>query len=175
MYLIRDYHDDDAKGLNALAIEAFEQYSCHYSSWTDIREKLGNMSALAESAHIFVAECNGKLIGAVAYLGQKTVKPRIFKPEWSIMRMLVVAPNARNQGIGRALAEACIERAKFEHVEAIALHTSPIMSTAVTLYESLGFIWSHSAPEINSVNYDVYLKKLSARMPSWTSAPETDL
>ena len=53
--------------------------------------------------------------------------------------MLAVAPWAQGRGVGRALVEACIGRARAEGRSAIAILTRPSMRAAHNLYETLGF------------------------------------
>jgi ribosomal protein S18 acetylase RimI-like enzyme len=55
------------------------------------------------------------------------------------MRMLAVVPDARGQGVGRALVLACIERARAAGKPGIGIYTRPFMTSAHRLYASLGF------------------------------------
>ena len=65
-------------------------------------------------------------------------------PDGATIRMLGVAATARGQGIGEALARACVERARAAGARRIWLHTEPFMQAAHRLYERLGFV---RAPE----------------------------
>ncbi|HEY5504440.1 MAG TPA: GNAT family N-acetyltransferase [Sedimentisphaerales bacterium] len=55
------------------------------------------------------------------------------------MKRLFVRPQFQRHGIGRALAEAVIERAKKTGYKQMRLDTAPTMDAARDLYESLGF------------------------------------
>ena len=55
------------------------------------------------------------------------------------IRMLAVLPGAQGRGVGRALVEACVTRARELSRRALLLHTTPWMSAAQRLYESAGF------------------------------------
>jgi ribosomal protein S18 acetylase RimI-like enzyme len=83
-----------------------------------------------------------------------------FKPEWPIVRMLVVDPAARGLGAGRALTEACVVRAQRDHAAEIALHTSEIMTVALPMYLRMGFLRVSDAPPLFDVPYGIYVKQL---------------
>ena len=160
--IVRDFSPPDAKAVNAVALAAFAQYEGVYSDWETLSRSVGSMAALAESARILVAEdAAGKIVGAVAYVAPNA-QPRaeFFAPEWPIIRMLVVDPAARGQGIGRRLTEACIELAQGDGAAAIALHTSPAMGIALALYLRMGFRLEKEVPDRFGMPYAVYLKAL---------------
>jgi GNAT superfamily N-acetyltransferase len=54
-------------------------------------------------------------------------------------RMLGVAPEAQRRGVGRALVEACITRARAEGKAGLAISTVASMTDAHRLYRELGF------------------------------------
>ena len=53
--------------------------------------------------------------------------------------MLGVAPDARGRGVGRALVEACVERARVAGRSAVAITTEAAWTDARRLYERHGF------------------------------------
>ena len=54
-------------------------------------------------------------------------------------RGLAVAPAARGRGVGKALVEFCLDRARQEGLTEVVLCSLPEMNPAHGLYESLGF------------------------------------
>ena len=159
---IRPYRLTDADGVNAVALAAFEQYRGVYGDWEVLERGVGATAALAQSGDIILAEDDsGRIVGAVAYFAPG-VEPRaeFFAPEWPIIRMLVVDPAARGQGIGRRLTDACIERARGDGADVIALHTSPAMEVALAMYLKMGFRLENKVPDRFGVPYAVYLKQL---------------
>ena len=158
---LRDYLPADAPAVDALAVAAFTQYQDAYRDWHVFKEKIASMAALAGHGEIIVAQRAGALLGAVAYIGPGRPKSDFFDPGWPIMRMLVVAPQARGLGVGRLLALACIERARRDGAAVFALHTSELMSVALPMYQRMGFVWHAAAPEIHGVAYGIYLKRLN--------------
>jgi GNAT superfamily N-acetyltransferase len=54
-------------------------------------------------------------------------------------RLLAVDSNARGQGVGKLLVNACILKAKTRQHEQVILHTTRSMQTAWRMYEGMGF------------------------------------
>jgi ribosomal protein S18 acetylase RimI-like enzyme len=123
---------------------------------------VGRMATLAENGEIILAQCFDKIIGAVAYVPPGRPKPSCFDVGWPIIRMLVVDPDRRGLGAGRALTEDCFKRARRDGSAVIALHTSPFMTVALSMYAKMGFAWLREGPAIFGVPSAVYLKRLTA-------------
>lgn len=157
---LRDFQPSDAPVIDALGVAAFEQFAHHYDDWPGLKDKIARMSELAETGEIIVATSGPNAVGAVAYLGPTAPKSAFFPQGWAVMRMLVVLPAARGHGIGRALASACIAKARAEHVQVFGLHTSAIMSVALPMYLRMGFEFVSQAPSIHGVSYGIYAKHL---------------
>jgi predicted N-acetyltransferase YhbS len=159
--ILRDFDPSDAEAVDALGLAAFEQYADKYEDWAGFSAKISHMSSMAETGEIVVASLGAGIVGAVAYFGPQAPKSHFFAPGWAIMRMLVVSPSAQGQGIGRALAQACISKARRDHAPAMALHTSAIMAIALPMYLKMGFKFSSEAPPIHGVPYGVYVMPLT--------------
>ena len=54
-------------------------------------------------------------------------------------RLLAVSPQARGLGVGRALSEACIAKARNHDQQQLIIHTTASMQVAWGMYERLGF------------------------------------
>ena len=78
-----------------------------------------------------LAQQNDRFVGCVAL--------RKCSDRTCEMKRLYVAPDQRNQGIGRSLVEAIITAAGSLGYERMLLDTVPSMEAARTLYASLGF------------------------------------
>jgi len=160
-YELREYRDSDETAVNATALAAFDEYRNHYKDWAAFSRLIGNMASLSAGGELIVATVNEQVVGAVVYVGPGKKKSEFFSRDWPILRMLVVAPGFRGLGIGRALTEACILRAKRDGASLLALHTSPIMTVALPMYERLGFTRQQETHEIFGVSYDIYIKELA--------------
>ncbi|MEM8863515.1 MAG: GNAT family N-acetyltransferase [Chloroflexota bacterium] len=159
MFLLRDYQPEYADQVNSIAIKAFQQFEGSYSDWDDFIQGVGNMSKLSRSGEIIVAELDGEIVGAVCYIGPN-IKKSYFPTESPCIRMLVVDPDARGMGIGRALTQECIDRAKRDQAPHIGLHTSPVMNVALPLYLRMGFKKDADIEPIRGVPYATYYKDL---------------
>ena len=158
--VLRAFALADAAAVNAIAVAAFSQYRDHYADWPAVVAGIGKMSALAETGDIIVAGHEGTVVGAVAYLGPQARKTDFFDTDWAVMRLLVVSRAARGLGIGKALAETCLARARDDGAAVFALHTSNMMQVALPMYERMGFTYLRAAPPIHGVAYGVYVKHL---------------
>jgi len=162
---VRSFRETDAEQVNRIAVCAFGQYQSLVSDWPAMSARLAQMSALQDGSEIVVADLAGKVAGAVAYVPPGRPKAAQFDQSWPIIRMLVVDPASRGLGVGRALTEACIARARRDQSPVIALHTSPIMTVALPMYLRMGFRHLRDLPLMHGVPYAVYLKRLEARDP----------
>jgi ribosomal protein S18 acetylase RimI-like enzyme len=154
--VIRGYTITDRDAVNAVARAAFAQYANDYADWPSFIEGIGRMAELALDADVLVAEQDGMVVGAVAHVGPGRPRAAFFPDDWSVIRMLVVDPARRGQGAGRALVAACLRLAGEAGAPAVGLHTSPIMASALRMYEALGFVRDCDLPPIRGVPYGRY-------------------
>lgn len=170
-YHLSEFTQSDAEAINKLVISAFQQYQHEYEDWATFSSRIGNMATLAESAELIVVRADGRIAGAVAYVGPGKEKAPFFSRDWPILRMLVVDPQFRGMGIGRALTQECIRCAVRDNAPLIALHTSHIMKVALSLYVRMGFRYVREAPEICGVPYGVYALALNSETPDKAVVP----
>lgn len=159
--MLRDYRPEDSTDLNRVALAAFRQFQAAYADWPAMALRVSQMSKLSETAEVIVAIKDAALVGGVAYVPARASKAPYFDPDWPIIRMLVVDPVARGHGIGRALTEDCVARARRDGASLIALHTTPIMNVALPMYLRMGFQRVRDAPPIYGVPYAVYGLRLT--------------
>jgi GNAT superfamily N-acetyltransferase len=104
-------------------------------------DELRDVAGRAASAEILVAvDDDGSLLGAVTYVpGPTSAVAEFDDPDAAGIRMLAVAQQAQGRGIGRALVDACLDRARAAGRRQVLLHTTDWMATAHRLYAGMGF------------------------------------
>jgi len=173
--IIRDYREEDAPVLASLVQAAYRHLRQHYTDWPAMAAGLARMPQMrAGGGEILVAEDAGRIAGAVVYSPAHAPKPDYFDPAWPVIRMLAVAPDCRGRGIGRALTEACLGRARRDGARAIALHTSPVMHIALALYERMGFVKIRDIPTIHGAPYAIYLLRLRTEKQDGVSPEDSE-
>ena len=155
--MVRSFVPADAERVNAVACAAFAQYEGRYEDWPSFIDGIGRMAQLAADGDLLVEEYRGQVAGAVVHVGPGRPRSAIFPSEWSVIRMLVVAPEYRGLGIGRRLVAACLECARRDGAPAVGLHTSPVMASALQMYLAIGFERDSDLPPIRSVPYARYV------------------
>ncbi|MGH3941595.1 MAG: GNAT family N-acetyltransferase [Pseudonocardiaceae bacterium] len=102
----------------------------------------GNIARVVEFGvgQLLVAHLAGRPAGTVAYLPPGPKNYSRVPQDWAVIRILGVDPALRGRGVGRALTEECLTRARADQAPAVGLHTAEIMTSARALYESIGFV-----------------------------------
>ena len=88
---------------------------------------------------LLVAEHDRRVVGAVTFYEDAAAEGLGWPAGWAGLRALGVDPAARRLGVGRALMDACLERALAARAPVLCLHTAAFMTAAVALYGAMGF------------------------------------
>ncbi|MGN6612744.1 MAG: GNAT family N-acetyltransferase [Angustibacter sp.] len=94
----------------------------------------------AHSELLVAVEDDGTLLGTVSYVRAGSLYAEVSREGEAEFRMLAVDRAARGRGVGRVLAQACIDRARADGVGAVVISTATNMAPAHALYHSLGFV-----------------------------------
>jgi GNAT superfamily N-acetyltransferase len=150
VYIVRDARPEDRDAIRDLTLSAYAEYATimEPDAWAGLRGAVNAALASDDPMERIVADDHGTLIGSVllyppsanAYgdLAGKGSNPEL--------RLLAVSLDARGRGVGRALVEECVRRARLAGASALGLHTSKSMATAMQLYERMGF---ERAPDLD--------------------------
>jgi hypothetical protein len=115
--MLRDYRVADAAAVNRVALAAFTQFRDAYADWPAMAANVGNMAGLAGAGEIVVAERDGAVVGAVAYIRRigrrpaiSTRRGRSFACSSSIPRSAATAWGARSPRNASAAPDATARR-----------------------------------------------------------------
>ena len=101
--------------------------------------QLRDIAGRRAGSEILVAEVGGRIVGCVTFVDGLRQLSEVDDPDAATVRMLGVATEARGRGVGEALTQECIERARRSGRKRVRLHTRTSMTSAQRLYERLGF------------------------------------
>jgi ribosomal protein S18 acetylase RimI-like enzyme len=137
-FTIREVEPAEHAAVGELTVQAYrdvgETDESYYPELRDVADRAAQVPVL-----VAVDDASGSVLGAVTYVpGPGPFHEGEFGDAASF-RMLAVAAEARGRGVGRALVEACVDRARAAGREALSLYTRPFMTAAHRLYERLGF------------------------------------
>ena len=158
---LRDGRPGDRDAIRDVTLSAYQEYAALMPShWVNYRQHILATLADVKPAEQIVAERDGDVVGTVLLYPAGTV---FSTPDgasvtlaWPEVRLLAVAPAARGQGIGAALMQECVRRARQSGAALLTLHTTDIMQVAMRMYERMGFV---RAPELDfHVDTDLTVK-----------------
>lgn len=101
---------------------------------------LRDVSKRAATAEVWVAAQGPTVLGTVTWPPPGSPEREVAADGEAEFRMLGVAPAAQGQGIGRALVEAVVRRARSDGFRRVVLSTAPWSTAAHHLYERFGFV-----------------------------------
>jgi ribosomal protein S18 acetylase RimI-like enzyme len=147
-FLIRPARPEEYGPLGELTVAAYHSIPDVTSNQDVYDRQLRDVATRAEVSCVLVAVGLGdELLGGVTYVrGPDDPYSEELAEGEAGMRMLAVDPVCRGRGIGRALTQACLDRAREAGRERLVLHTGAWMPAAIRLYERIGFV---RVPEID--------------------------
>jgi ribosomal protein S18 acetylase RimI-like enzyme len=139
--VIRPIRPEEFEALGELIVAAYRQVSVRLASEDAYYRQLRDVATRARTSCVLVATTpDGRLLGGVTYVsGPDDPYSEELAEGEAGMRMLAVDPLGQGRGVGRALAQACLDRAREAGRRRLVLHTGHWMPAAVHLYESMGF------------------------------------
>lgn len=141
---IRLAHPDEHSRTADVMADAYRQYSADLTDeeWALYEHEIRDIDSRAAFSDLIVAVEDDTVVGAVTYYrpGSGGGYGGLWPDGWPSIRLLSVLPSHRNRGIGRALTEDCIRRARDDGAAGIALGTTKLMEIARAMYERMGFV-----------------------------------
>jgi len=137
---IREVRPDEFDSLGQITVEAYRQLQ-RGAPLGAYEDSLMDVAGRAADSVVLVAvDDNGDLLGGVTYVPDSTRAMSEFEDlEAAGIRMLAVRPDRQGAGVGRALTEECIARARADGRSKVMLHSTEIMEVARGMYGRMGF------------------------------------
>jgi GNAT superfamily N-acetyltransferase len=146
-FSMREAALSEATAIGELLRASYAEYRPNYTpeGWQRYYGILGDVESHFGRAEIIVAQRDGVLLGAVMFYADGSMSGQGDWPAgWAGILRLAVHPAHRGYGIGRALAEECVRRARDARVTTLALHATRWMSLSRAMYERMGFVRDES-------------------------------
>lgn len=141
---IRDVQPDEYAVVGELVVDVYRAIIPDLDDYADeLRDVAGRIGA---GVFVWVADVDGEIAGTVSHVPGPGRYAEWPDPRAAGIRMLAVLPEFEGRGIGRALVQACLDRARADGQERVYLHTTQWMERAQRLYRSMGFA---RAPEMD--------------------------
>lgn len=143
--IIRPAREDEYAAVGALTVAGYDAdgyltypdgtYDHGYAGW------LADAASRAQNSTLLVAYDGDALVGTVTWCPYGSADAQLAKePHQGEFRTLSIAPEARGRGVGRALVEHCLERARATGLTEVLLFSLKEMAPAHRLYFALGFV-----------------------------------
>jgi ribosomal protein S18 acetylase RimI-like enzyme len=145
---IRPVRPEEFETLGDLTVAAYRAVSEEMPHQDTYDRQLRDVGRRAATSCVMVAVGpSDALLGGVTYVSgpDDPYSEELHEGEAG-MRMLAVDPASQGRGVGRALVEWCLDRARRDGRRQMVLHTAEFMPAAVRLYERIGF---RRAPELD--------------------------
>ncbi len=138
---VREARADELDRTVEIILAAYDQlWPDGLGYYADVIRSLPEVAISDDPLMVLVALAREAIVGSVAYLPDATSAwAQWSDAEAAGMRMLAVDPTVQGGGVGRALVEECLSRARAAGRGRFRLHTAPEMRVAHGLYERLGF------------------------------------
>jgi predicted N-acetyltransferase YhbS len=145
---IRDATAADHEAIRRLLYDAYAPYqrllpADVFARWL---ADLQDLDRHAAQGRVIVAETAGRIVASGAFYPDSSLQGLGWPAGWAGGRALAVDPSTRGLGVARALIDICEGLAVRTGAEAFAFHTAEFMTTAVALYDRLGY---RRAPEFD--------------------------
>ncbi|MGP4017987.1 GNAT family N-acetyltransferase [Saccharopolyspora sp. 5N708] len=138
MTMIRTARPVEYEAIGAVAVRAYTEAG-NLPKDIDYVGVLRDAADRAAKAELLVAVDDDEVLGTVTVVQPGTAYTELAEPGELEVRMLAVAPEAAGNGIGQALVEAVIDRARHDELRRVVLCVREDAAPAQRLYRRLGF------------------------------------
>jgi GNAT superfamily N-acetyltransferase len=143
--VVRPAREDEYDTVGALTVAGYDadgyltfadgSYDHGYAGW------LADAAARGRDDTLLVATIDDQVVGTVTWCPHGSASAQMaHRPDQGEFRTLSVAPEARGQGVGRALVADCLARARAAGLTEVLLCSRDVMLTAHRMYTAMGFV-----------------------------------
>jgi predicted N-acetyltransferase YhbS len=138
---IRAAEPADHAAIRDILRTAYGQYTAEIPvpAWNRYLADLLDLDRHARDGQLLVAVVDGAIAGYAAFYPEAARQGMGWPPGWAGGRSLAVHPAYRGHGVAGTLLTELEGRARKAGADVFAFHTSAFMTTAVALYERLGY------------------------------------
>jgi ribosomal protein S18 acetylase RimI-like enzyme len=139
---IREVRPDEYEAAGAVTARAYHEFADFEDpDWVEYLGEIADVAGRVDRTVVLVADEDGHILGTATLELDQTIgddDPQL-PPDTASLRMLGVDQEARGRGIGRALVDETLARARAAGKTVMVLRTTEQMRTAQALYRSMGF------------------------------------
>jgi GNAT superfamily N-acetyltransferase len=141
-FTIRQARPDEFQALGDLTAAAYlDDGLLDFGPQDPYLQTLRDVPARARHAQVLVAvDDDETVLGGVTFVPEPGAFADIAEPDEAEFRTLAVAAAGRGRGVGGALVQHCIDRARELGRHRLVLSTQPTMHAAHRIYERSGFV-----------------------------------
>jgi len=144
--IVRDARAEESTTIADITRAAYAEYATIMApeAWPELSEAVETGLVSTAPSERIVAELDGRVVGSATMFAANVDAyghvENVSQLTWPEVRLVAVHPDARGNGIARALMDEFVWRARAAGEQAIGIHTSRSMRAAVALYTSMGFV-----------------------------------
>ena len=147
-YSVRNASPEEFKSIGQLMVTVYSNLDgfpkpSEQPNYYKLLENVGELTDKPGTEILVAASGENKIAGAVVYFADMknyaSGGTATEEKNAAGFRLLAVDPSARGHGIGKLLTQACIQKAKDQHLGQMIIHTTKAMQTAWSMYDNIGF------------------------------------
>ena len=106
----------------------------------DYDVEIGAVDERVDDDDVAVAELDGRVVGCLTYVGPSSPHFEFDDHEAASFRFFGVDPTVQGAGVGEAMVDWCVTRAREQGCARLRIHTLDSMPAARRLYQRKGFV-----------------------------------
>jgi predicted N-acetyltransferase YhbS len=138
--VVRPAEPVDYPAVARLTVDAYKADGQLNEAAASYANTLSDVAVRAEAGDLLVAVEGAEVLGSVLFVEPGSQYAELSRAGEAEFRMLAVDPAAQGRGVGRALVQACVDRARTTGCTAVVICVRDFAMPAQKLYAALGFV-----------------------------------